>query len=52
MDRQQPDLYEDRAMTKEQFFYAYKELAQTTDSHLSLKVDVAGRYVWLGLIRL
>ena len=39
-------------MTKEQFFYAYKELAHEHDSHILLESGRAVRYVWRELIRL
>ena len=51
MQGQEP-AYTASTMTKEQFFYAYKQLAHENDRHLFLKVDAAERYVWPGLIRL
>ena len=36
-------------MTKEQFFYAYKELAQTNDSHLLLESGRGGTLCMAGI---
>ncbi|WP_347177964.1 hypothetical protein [Sporosarcina thermotolerans] len=47
MDRLFPD-YKKVKMTKEQFFYAYKELAETTEKHLLLESGRTGKLSMAG----
>ena len=51
MTRQVP-AYTAKAMTKEQFFYAYKQLAMKMTNIFSLKVDAEETYASQELIRL
>lgn len=48
MDRMNPD-YKKVKMTKEQFFYAYKELAETTEKHLLLESGRTGKFSMAGV---
>lgn len=48
MDRLHPD-YKKAEMTKEQFFYAYKELAKTAEQHVLLESGRAGKLCIAGI---
>ena len=48
MDRMYPE-YKKAKMTKEQFFYAYKELAETAEKHILLESGRAGKYCIAGI---
>ncbi|MCM3712194.1 anthranilate synthase component I family protein [Sporosarcina luteola] len=48
MDRLHPD-YKKTGMTKEQFFYAYKELAKTAEKHILLESGRTGKLCIAGI---
>lgn len=48
MDRMYPE-YKKAKMTKEQFFYAYKELAETAEKHILLESGRAGKLCIAGI---
>ena len=48
MDRLRPD-YTKTNMSKEQFFYAYKELAQTAEQHILLESGRSGKLCIAGI---